>query len=159
MRIFLVRHAHAGSRREWDEPDHLRPLSDKGWRRADEIASELADSRIERLLSSRYVRCTQSFEPLAAKLSLPVEDHPALAEGATLASGIELIESLIAADTTAALCSHGDIIPELLAGLGRRGAVLDPNGACPKGSVWTLEVDGQAVSRAIYNGAGSRAKG
>ncbi len=159
MRIYLVRHAHAGSRQAWDQPDHLRPLTDKGWRRADEIASELADSGIERLLSSHYLRCTQSFVPLSAKLTLPVEDHPALAEGATLAQGIELIESLIASDTTAALCSHGDIIPELLAGLARRGATLDPNGACPKGSVWTLEVEGSAVTRAIYDGSGRPSAG
>lgn len=156
MRIYLVRHAHAGSRRAWDEPDHLRPLTDKGWRRANEIASELADAGIQRLLSSRYLRCTQSFGPLAAKLGLPVQDHPALAEGATLAAGIELIESLVAADTTAALCSHGDIIPELLAGLARRGATLDPHGACPKGSVWVLETDGQVITRATYQGAGQR---
>lgn len=155
MRIFLVRHAHAGSRRDWDDADHLRPLTDKGWRRADEIASELADAGIERLLSSHYLRCTQSFGPLGAKLGLPVEDHPALAEGATLASGIELIESLIATDTTAALCSHGDIIPELLAGLARRGAFVDPNGGCPKGSVWTLEVEGEAVTRAVYHAMGA----
>lgn len=152
MRIFLVRHAHAGSRQAWEEPDHLRPLTEKGWRQADEIAVELADVGLQRLLSSHYLRCTQSFGPLAAKLALPVEDHPALAEGATLASGIELIESLIASGTTAALCSHGDIIPELLNGLARRGAEVDPNGACPKGSIWSLEVEGGAVVRAHYHG-------
>lgn len=150
MRLFLVRHAHAGARDDWDEPDHLRPLTDDGWRRAEELATELAKEGIGRLLSSHYLRCTQSFGPLAAKLGLPVEEHPALAEGATLAQGIELIESLIASDISAALCSHGDIIPELLDGLGRRGAELDPNGRCPKGSVWILDVADGAVTRATY---------
>jgi phosphohistidine phosphatase SixA len=152
MRIFLVRHAHAGARGDWDDADHLRPLSEKGWDRANSLASQLADEGIERVLSSPYVRCTQSVGPLAAKLGLDVDEHAALAEGASLASGIELVDSLIEQGSTAALCSHGDVIPELLAGLGRRGAEIDPNGACPKGSVWILEVDGAAVTRAVYAG-------
>ncbi len=153
MRLFLVRHAHAGSRHEWTgAPDHERPLSPRGQDRANQLADVLGDQGVERLLSSHYLRCTQTFGPLAARLGVEVEDHPALAEGASLASGIELVESLVEAGTTAALCSHGDIIPELLAGLARRGVELDPNGRCPKGSVWILTVAEGRVDRAIYGG-------
>lgn len=150
MRIFLVRHAHAGSRSAWDDADHLRPLSPKGWARANELALELADEGIGRLLSSSFVRCTQTLGPLAAKVGVDIVDHVALTEGASLASGIDLIEELLAAGTTAALCSHGDVIPELLVGLARRGTLIDPDGACPKGSVWILEVADRAVTRAVY---------
>ena len=35
MTILLVRHARAGSRKDWDGPDEKRPLSKKGRRQAD----------------------------------------------------------------------------------------------------------------------------
>jgi phosphohistidine phosphatase SixA len=152
MRIFLVRHAHAGSRDDWDQVDHLRPLSPRGWDRANELVDALGSVDLQRLISSPYLRCTQTFGPLAAVLDLPVEDHDALAEGASLATGMALIEELIAADTTVALCSHGDVIPEMLSGLARRGAALDPSGACPKGSIWVLDVAEGAVTAAAYAG-------
>jgi phosphohistidine phosphatase SixA len=156
MRIFLVRHAHAGSRERWGEaPDHERPLSAKGWDRANELADILDDQGIGRLVSSHYLRCTQTFGPLAARLGVEVEEHPALAEGASLAAGIDLIEALVADGNTAALSSHGDVVPQLLEGLARRGTTLDPNGRCPKGSVWILTVRDGEVDRAIYAGTGA----
>jgi phosphohistidine phosphatase SixA len=157
MRIFLVRHAHAGSRHDWDGgPDHERPLTPDGWQRANQLIDVLGGQGVARLLSSHFLRCTQTLGPLAAHLGLQVETHPALAEGAPLAAGIDLVESLVADATTAALCSHGDVIPELLAGLARRGVELDPRGRCPKGSVWVLEVEGGAVARARYAGVDRR---
>ncbi|MGY6501309.1 MAG: SixA phosphatase family protein [Acidimicrobiales bacterium] len=155
MRIYLVRHAHAGSRSDWEGDDRLRPLSPKGRKRADELPEVLGQQGIERLASSHYLRCTQTLAPLADRLGLEVEDSPALAEGASLAQGIELIESLVADGRTAALCSHGDVIPELLAGLARRGTHLDPDGACPKGSVWVLTVADGVVTHGIYAGTGA----
>jgi phosphohistidine phosphatase SixA len=153
MRIFLVRHAHAGSRHDWDgAPDHERPLSAAGWDRANQLVDVLGDQGIDRLLSSHYVRCTQTFGPLAAHLGVDIEQHPALAEGASLAAGIELVGALAAGDDTAAVCSHGDVIPELLAGLARRGVELDPNGRCPKGSVWILTVSEGEITHAVYAG-------
>jgi broad specificity phosphatase PhoE len=119
----------------------------------------LGDQGIGRLFSSHTLRCTQSFGPLAAAIDVPVEEHPALAEGAPLASGIQLVETLVTAGQTAALCSHGDVIPELLAGLARRGATLDPNGRCPKGSVWILTVADGRVTHGIYAGTGKLPSG
>lgn len=154
MPLFLVRHAHAGSRHKWDGPDELRPLSRRGRDRAEEIAALLGDEPIERVLSSPLVRCVESVEPLAAKRGLEVEAVDALREGARLAESIGLVEDLAAAGTTAVLCSHGDVIPDVLTGLARRGARLDPDGALPKGSIWVLEVRDGAVSEARYAGSG-----
>lgn len=153
MRLYLVRHAHAGSRSEWSEPDHLRPLSPKGWERANGLVDVLGDQGIQRLVSSHYLRCTQTFAPLAELLDIGIENHEALAEGASLADGIGLIDDLVSTGTTAALCSHGDVIPELLAGLARRGAVLHGD-KCPKGSIWVLESSGGSIGHATYAGSG-----
>src|SRR5690606_11594116 len=97
-------------------------------------------------------RCVQTMEPLAALLGLEIGRSDALVEGAALAAGVELVERLAADGTVAALCSHGDVIPDLLAALARRGAVLDPDGACPKGSIWILHTHDGDVTEAVYAG-------
>ena len=78
MDLYLVRHAHAGSRSSWEGRDLHRPLSKKGRRQADAIADLLAEAGIERLLSSPARRCVQTLEPLAAqsgtKLRLDLPD-------------------------------------------------------------------------------------
>lgn len=154
MPLYLVRHAHAGSRHKWDGPDELRPLSRKGRGRAEEIGELLAGCGVERVLSSPLVRCVQSVEPLAARIGTEVERSDPLREGASLAESIGLVEELAAAGTTAVLCSHGDVIPEVLTALARRGARLDRDGALPKGSIWVLDVAGGVVTDARYAGSG-----
>ena len=51
MRL-LVRHAHAGDKRQWRGPDADRPLSVRGWGEAEGLGEVLAGVRVERLLSS-----------------------------------------------------------------------------------------------------------
>ena len=150
--IYVVRHAHAGSRGNWDGPDRERPLSERGRSQADAIAGHLADAGIAEIWTSPFVRCVETVEPLAEKCDLVIGRTDALAEGAPLATTVELVEGLATAGTTAALCSHGDVIPDLLAGLARRGAELDPKGSCPKGSVWVLHTDDGRIVRADYAG-------
>ena len=152
--LYVVRHAHAGSRGDWVAPDGDRPLSGKGRRRADEIARALAEVGITEIWSSPLARCVQTMEPLAALLGIQVGRSDALAEGAALAAGVELVERLATAGTGAALCSHGDVIPDLLAALARRGTRLDPDGACPKGSIWILRTHDGVVTEAVYAGTG-----
>jgi broad specificity phosphatase PhoE len=152
--IYVIRHAHAGSRSDWIGPDSERPLSDKGRRRSEAIATELSDVGIAEIWTSPLVRCVETVEPLAERCDVAVRCTDALAEGAALAATVELVEKLAADGTTAALCSHGDVIPDLLAALARRGADLDASGSCPKGSIWVLVVEDGAVTRADYAGKG-----
>ena len=48
LSLFVVRHAKAGSRRDWDGDDSLRPLSKDGRRQADAVAARLARRGCER---------------------------------------------------------------------------------------------------------------
>ncbi|MEZ5269073.1 MAG: hypothetical protein R2789_11095 [Microthrixaceae bacterium] len=57
-------------------------------------------------------RCIETVEPLAQKLGLAVEVHDALREGADPALTWSLIEDL--GPSTVVMCSHGDVIPEIL---------------------------------------------
>jgi 8-oxo-(d)GTP phosphatase len=104
----LVRHASAGDRHDWAGDDRLRPLDDKGRRQAEEIAAVLDSGDVRRVVSSPYVRCVQTVEPLAAELGLEVELDDRLAEGAGAAARPLLDEEGVV------LCTHGDVLHELL---------------------------------------------
>jgi 8-oxo-dGTP diphosphatase len=125
MNILLVRHATAG--RSTSAPDdHLRPLDERGREQAEKLLGPLAPYDVRRILTSPYVRCRQTVDPLADALGLPVEDVPELAEGSTVEDVRRLVGSLDG--ETAVLCTHGDVVYELLGEESK------------KGSTWVLEV-------------------
>jgi 8-oxo-dGTP diphosphatase len=143
--IYFVRHAKAGSRSEWSGDDELRPLSKNGRRQTIALAKFLSKEPITRILSSPYVRCVQSVEPLAARLGLKVEAVEELAEGQSFEPVLELLATL---PDHSVLCSHGDIIPDSIAALVRRGMVVEGNPDWRKGSIWVLERDDDLIVRA-----------
>jgi 8-oxo-dGTP diphosphatase len=110
--VLLVRHARAGDRTEWEGDDRLRPLDGKGRRQAEGLVELLADYPIDRILSSPYVRCVQSVEPLAAARGLELEEAAELAEGETRDDVLRLLGSTDA--ECVVLCTHGDVVDELL---------------------------------------------
>lgn len=145
MATYLVRHAKAGSRSRWDGPDEARPLSSAGRAQAEAIADRLEKTDPMRLLSSPYVRCVQTLQPLADRVGLAVEHEPALAEGEPFGAVLALLDAL---PDGSVLCSHGDIVPDTIDALVRRGAVVDGQPDWRKGSLWVLERDGDGIIRA-----------
>ena len=136
--VFLVRHARAGERAKWDGDDRLRPLDGKGRRQADAIVAPLAGYSITRLVSSPYLRCVQTLDPLSARLTVPVEHDPALAEGVSAAAALELIERL--GPGPVVLCTHGDVM-EALVGEGQPKK---------KGATWLLAREGGTLRHVRY---------
>lgn len=136
--IYLVRHAKAGDRQAWVGDDTLRPLTGAGRRQADALADRLAGLDPPRLLSSPYVRCVQTLEPLADRVGRTVEPLDRLAEGTAFEDVLDLIAGL--PDRTV-LCSHGDVIPATVQALHRRGAELVTAPDWGKGSLWVLTRD------------------
>ena len=145
MAVFLVRHAAAGDREGWQGDDRLRPLTKKGRRQAQGIADQLAPLGARRTISSPYVRCVQTLEPMAERLGVPVEADDRLAEGGGLAA-LDLVRE---AGEGAALCTHGDVCHEVLSHLARQGVVKGNLGAA-KGSTWVLELQGEQIVGARY---------
>jgi broad specificity phosphatase PhoE len=144
LKLYLVRHAKAGSRGDWDGADELRPLSKAGRRQAKGLAKQLRDEPIFRVVSSPYVRCVQTVAPQAESRELPVEKADALAERTPLSEVLRLIEKV--ADKPTVLCTHGDIADDLLSHLRDRRVPLEGGLAFPKGSTWVLDVeDGDIV--------------
>lgn len=125
MTVLLLRHAVAGH--GTDAPDdHLRPLDERGRRQADRLPDALAGYDVQRVLTSPYVRCRQTVEPLAGSLGLPIEERLELAEGSTAEDVLDLVRSLD--EETAVLCTHGDVVSEVLGEESK------------KGSTWVLEL-------------------
>lgn len=151
MAIFLIRHASAGTRTP-SHDDLDRPLDDLGFEQAQGIVELLGDRGITEVYSSRAVRCVQTVEPLAAHLGLTVEEEPALLEGQSATMAIHLARTLAQAGTTAAFCSHGDIIPDAIQTLAREGMVISSQRSWAKGSTWELATRGSDITQANFLG-------
>jgi 8-oxo-dGTP diphosphatase len=133
--VYLVRHAKAGSARNWTGDDRLRPLTAAGELQAEALAHRLSSLAAATLISSPYLRCVQTLEPLARRLGCDVANDERLAEGQAYDSVLKLIESL---PDGAVLCSHGDVIPDTIAAFERRGCAVASPPEWRKGSVWVL---------------------
>ncbi len=72
--LILVRHCEATGQ----EPD--APLTETGWRQAQELASFLSAFPIDAIVTSAYLRAQQTAEPLAELLHLGTEIDPRLNE-------------------------------------------------------------------------------
>jgi len=146
--LHIVRHGAAGDRTRWTGDDSERPLTDKGLAQAEAIADALEGVGVTRILSSDYRRCRQTVEPLADRIGKKVENHDALREGAHPHLIAELLDEV--AGSTAVLCSHGDVIPEMLRRLQWMGVRFLSPAACQKASTWVVSHDGEAFAEALY---------
>lgn len=147
-KLYVVRHADAGTAGQGDGPDRLRGLSDRGRRQADGLRARLAGANLGRLSASPFVRCIDTLRPLSDQLGIPVDADERLREGTGAAGVLELAHEL--RDETAAVCSHGDVIPDLLEELVRRGVTVEDDLRWPKASVWVLTRAAHGFLRATY---------
>jgi 8-oxo-(d)GTP phosphatase len=106
--LLVVRHGSAGDREHWDGDDEHRPLDDRGRRQAEALVRQLAPFQVDRVVSSPFVRCVDSVEPLARARSVELEEADELAEGSRPEDVARLLDEL--AGQAAAVCGHG---PEL----------------------------------------------
>ena len=105
--MILVRHGCAGKREQWQGDDTLRPLDSRGRRQAAKLVETLDGLEVERVLSSPFIRCLQTVEPLAAARGLAVELCDELAEDLQEYDGVALIRSLAGEPVVA--CVHGGL--------------------------------------------------
>jgi phosphohistidine phosphatase SixA len=125
--LLLIRHASAGDSSAWEGDDRVRPLDPRGGRQAESLVRLLADFELDRVVSSPYLRCVQTVEPLARARALEIEHDEAL--GADRLDEVPLVLERLRGQHVA-VCTHGD-----LPWLGDR--------PFKKGSVWVLDEAGQ----------------
>jgi 8-oxo-dGTP diphosphatase len=147
--VYLIRHAHAGKKAEWDGPDLARPLSETGRRQVAGLVARLRHYPVHRILSSPADRCLQTVQPLAGVLGLAVEATDALGVDATADGVLELLAD--PALRHAVLCTHGELIAQIFDRLIAQGLDLPGRPRWPKGSAWVLDRhDGDRVAAASY---------
>lgn len=151
--LLLVRHARAGARGHGPE-DLARPLDDRGVQQAAALPHLLlpvldvdGDDDGPLVASSPARRCVDTVAPLAAALGTTVVVDDALVEGADVRV---LHGRLTTLDRPTVWASHGDVIPDLLAMLARRGLDLGPAPRCQKGSTWVLQLEAGSAVRSRY---------
>jgi 8-oxo-dGTP diphosphatase len=147
--LYLVRHAKAGDREDWQGDDRLRPLSKPGHRQAEALVDVFKDLPVDHIVSSPYLRCVQTVEPLAAQRGLPIETTDALAEGAGIRPVFELMKRFH--DQSPVLCSHGDVVQEFVERLAADG-VIRPSDTdkLAKGSTWVIDHTNGKITGARY---------
>jgi phosphohistidine phosphatase SixA len=144
VRLTIVRHARAGTKRAWDGDDALRPLDELGRVQAAALAPRLAGAGpVRRLISSPALRCVQTLQPLADVVGLPIERWDALGPHAG-AAGVRSTLGHPAFDDVV-LCTHGEVLRPLLRtlrrrGVGRDGAQLHGRLLLVKGSAWLVSI-------------------
>lgn len=124
--LALLRHAKARSRASWDDSDWLRPLDDRGREQAADLVPLLAGFGIERLVSSPSTRASETLAPYATVSGGKLRLKPGLSEEGYAqdpSRAAHHLSRLFERGVPAALCSHGPVLPDLVALLGER---VDP---------------------------------
>jgi 8-oxo-dGTP diphosphatase len=145
---YVVRHAKAGDRSDWTGDDRMRPLTKSGQRQAEALADMLDREPIDKILSSGYLRCMQTLEPLGTRRKLPIEPVKELEEGAGGESVLRLVQKFHGRNVV--LCTHGDVVEELLERLISDGLVQRARANLEKGSTWVLDEKDGKVTGAKY---------
>lgn len=118
----VVRHAKAMPRRRWSKDDWLRPLDEQGHREADALVDVLLAFGVVRLLSSSSTRCVDTLRPYAETTRLPLQTSYALSEEGFEKRPKHAIETMrrhLKGRKPGAICSHGPVLPDLLAALAK----------------------------------------
>ncbi|MFH1474328.1 MAG: histidine phosphatase family protein [Chloroflexota bacterium] len=88
VELCFLRHAQAADRDTWDEPDELRPLTEKGRRQAERIGRTLAAAGFapDAVITSPLVRARETAEIVAAHVGVTALIEPRLGEPLDLAT-------------------------------------------------------------------------
>ena len=153
MWLVLARHGHAGRRDQWRGDDSLRPLDSRGRRQAKQLGELLEPLGPTRLVSSPYLRCTQTLEPLAGRMGFSIEPEPALVPDGDHQETLALIRSLSASDAPSGtvVCTHGEVLATVLTRLAAQDRIkLVRRAPGSKGCAWVLEFEDGALSSSRY---------
>lgn len=148
MPVLLVRHGVAVPRKLWAGEDAARPLDERGRLQAEALVDQLEPFPLVRVASSPALRCRDTVAPTADARGVDMEEWQELTEGEGKAAA-GLVRSLADSQDGIVLCTHGDVIGDVLAELGRDGARLAGE-RCRKGSIWVLETDHDGRIRGSY---------
>jgi phosphohistidine phosphatase SixA len=154
VRIVLVRHGQAQAKIGWDGPDADRALVARGRRQAHHLGKVIGAARTPiRVISSPALRCVQTVEPYADRLSLAVELSDQLSTSAG-PSALALCRQLWSSgtdDSTVVLCTHREVLVEVLPELSKQfGRKLTHRLPGAKGGAWILRFRARKLTKIDY---------
>jgi phosphohistidine phosphatase SixA len=147
-----VRHGHAGRRADWHRADTLRPLSARGVRQSEQLVKIVTPLSPTRVISSPYLRCLQTAEPIGASAGLKVEQSSTLVPDAP-AEALRLLRRLTAAKSKSGVVvvTHGEVIGDVLRRIAKDdGVKLDHRPPGLKGCAWILRFRNGKLVAAQY---------
>ncbi|MFI0482698.1 NUDIX domain-containing protein [Actinomadura sp. 9N215] len=116
--LVILRHASAGEKVDWREADELRPLDAAGRAEAAGLTGLLHAYGPARLISSATARCLATVLPYARLVRGSITTEAAFTVGATSPErSVERLLSLIADGVPTIVCTHGEVVSELVTGL------------------------------------------
>jgi 8-oxo-dGTP diphosphatase len=136
--VALVRHAHAGKRKEWPGPDAQRPLDPAGAGHAAALSDLLRLLRPDRVVSATPLRCRQTVDPLG----LPYDLDARFDEGQSPTAAAAALRGIAAGGGASVVCSQGKLMPPLLSALTGRANV---DFHTRKGTGWVLAFSGDRL--------------
>ena len=96
--------------------------------------------------SSPYKRCVETVQPLAEALGLRVEEEDRLAEGA----GPDWALNELATAGGTVLCTHGDVMAEVVISLADAKVPLEGGMQWAKGATWVFNIAGGRIVAGHY---------
>jgi 8-oxo-dGTP diphosphatase len=138
----IVRHGCAGEKHAWREPDELRPLDGRGRAEAAELAGLLHAFGPARVLSSATARCLETVLPYARRIRADVTTDAAFTVGETGPDRArERLLDLLGDGVPTVVCTHGENVSELVAGLCRElGEKVPDDPSLHKGEFWVAHI-------------------
>jgi 8-oxo-dGTP pyrophosphatase MutT (NUDIX family) len=156
--IVILRHGSAGERTDWRAADALRPLDERGLAEAAALPDLLGAFGPLRVISSATVRCVGTVLPYALRDGISVETDLAItvaADGtvADLAPARAAVLQLVAARTPTVVCTHGEIVSELVRTLCvELGEKTPEDPGLRKGGFWVVHIgDGEIAAMERHN--------
>ncbi|MFI0449433.1 NUDIX domain-containing protein [Actinomadura sp. 6N118] len=140
--LVILRHGSAGEKREWKGPDELRPLDERGRAEASLLAGLLRSYGQARPISSATARCLETLLPYVRREGAKVVTEEAFTVGATSAEqACERLLELVADGAPAIVCTHGEVVSDLITGLCKRlGEKVPDDPSLRKGSFWVAHI-------------------
>jgi 8-oxo-(d)GTP phosphatase len=149
--LIVVRHASAGSKKQWPGDDLERPLDTGGAADAQALAALLAcfAPGPTRVLSSPALRCVDTIRPYAALAAAGVEVTDALSQTTRPDVRGHLIRDLVASAKPVVVCGHRENVASIVIEACRALDAPDPGDlSLPKGGFWVLNVGAGVLTAA-----------
>ena len=148
--VLIVRHGTAGRKARYSGDDRNRPLDARGRAQAESLVPQLLAFGASDIYAADRVRCSQTVEPLAREMDLPISLEASLTEEAYAedpkAARRRILE-IAASGGTPVICTQGKVIPYVIDWWCAREGVQPDKSRNRKGSTWILSVaDGRLIA-------------